>query len=118
MLFNYDSIAKDLAKTHSILQTSKNCNCTVDTVTKIAKAYSVSYLSSQELNREKYSKAINQYDLNGTLLQTFSNKEDAERWIRDNGISNSKGGAIHTHIVEACKGKRKTAYGYKWQYVD
>lgn len=118
MLFNYDSIAKDLAKTRSILQTSKNCNCTVDTVAKIAKAYSVSYLASQEFNREKYSKAINQYDLNGTLLQTFSNKETAEQWIRDNGISNSKGGAIHTHIVEACKGKRKTAYGYKWQYVD
>jgi predicted transposase YbfD/YdcC len=117
-LFDYDVIAQDLVKTGSILQTSRNCNCTIDTVAKIAKAYSISYLTSQELNREKYSKAIDQYDLAGNLLHTFRNKEDAERWIRDNNISNSKGGAIHTHIVEVCKGKRKTAYGYKWQYTN
>ena len=56
-------------------------------------------------------KSMNIYD-------EFKNKEDAERWIRENNISNSKGGAIHTHIVEVCKGKRKTAYGYKWKYTD
>jgi group I intron endonuclease len=118
LLFDHNLIAQDLAKTRSILQTSKNCNCTIDTVAKIAKVYSIPHKSAQELNSEKYSKAINQYDLSGKLLQTFKNKEDAKRWIRNNGISNSKGGAIHTHIVEVCKGKRKTAYGYKWQYVN
>jgi group I intron endonuclease len=118
LLFDHSFIAQDLAKTGSILQTSKNYSCTVDTVAKIAKAYSIPHKTSQELSREKYSKAINQYDLTNNLLQTFMNKEDAERWIRAQGISNSKGGAIHTHIMEVCKGRRKTAYGYKWQYAD
>ena len=117
LLFDYNLIAQDLAKTGSILQTSINYNCTVDTVSKIAKALAVPIKSSNELIREKYSKPLSQYDLKGNLIQNFANKEDAERWIRDQGISNSKGGAIHTHIVEACKGKRKNAYGYKWQYV-
>ena len=118
LLFDYDFIAQDLLKTKSLSQTSVNCGCTTDTVGKIANMYSILYLTSQELNRKKYSKSINQYDISGNLLQTFKNKEAAEHWIRDNGISNSKGGAIHTHIMEVCKGRRKTAYGFKWQYVD
>jgi group I intron endonuclease len=117
LLFDYDLIAEDLAKTGSILQTSTNYGCTIDTVAKIAKAMMVSVKSSNELIREKYSKPLGQYDLKGNLIQTFANKEDAERWVRNQGISNSKGGAIHTHIVEVCKGKRKTAYGYRWQYI-
>jgi group I intron endonuclease len=117
LLFDHDLIAQDLIKTKSLLQTSLNCCCTVDTVAKVANIYSIPVKTSQELNREKYSKPLNQYDLNGNLIQTFANKEDAERWIREQCISTSKGGAIHTHIVEVCKGKRKTAYGYKWQYV-
>lgn len=116
LLFDHEFIAQDLTKTGSLLQTSINCKCTTDTVSKIAKAYSIPFMSSQEFSRETCSKPLSQYDLAGNLLQTFKNKKDAERWIRDNGISNSKGGAIHTHIVEVCKGKRKTAYGYKWQY--
>jgi group I intron endonuclease len=117
LLFDYDLIVQDLLKTGSIQQTSLNCNCTPDTVVKVAKAYSVDYKSSQELNSERHSKPLNQYDFEGNLIQTFKNKEAAERWIREQRISNSKGGAIHTHIMEVCKGKRKTAYGYKWQYV-
>ena len=118
LLFDHNLIAQDLVKTGCLQQTSINCNCTTDTVVKIAKAYSIPYMSSQEFTRETCSKPLNQYDLKGNLIQTFKNKEDAERWIRSNGISNSKGGAIHTHIVEVCKGKRKTAYGYKWQYTN
>ena len=118
LLFDHELIARDLAKTGCLLQTSINCNCTTDTVSKIAKAYSISFMSSQEYARELCSKPINQFDLKGNLIQTFKNKEDAERWVRENNISNSKGGAIHTHIVEVCKGKRKTAYGFTWQYVN
>lgn len=116
LLFDHTEIAKDLAITKSLIQTSINCKCTTDTVSKIAKAYNIPFMSSAEQAREFYSKPINQYDLNGIFIQTFKNKEYAERWIRENNISSSKGGAIHTHIVEACKGKRKTAYGFKWQY--
>jgi group I intron endonuclease len=118
LLFDYDLIAQDLLKTGCLQQTSINCNCTTDTVVKIAKAYSIPFMSSQEFAREKYSKPVNQYDFKGNLLQTFKNKEDAERWIREQGISNSRGGAIHTHIVEVCKGKRKTAYGFIWKYAE
>ncbi len=118
LLFDYEFIAQDLAKTNSLLQTSRNCGCTTDTVVKVAKIYNIQFKTAQEWAREKHSKAINQYDIDGNLLQTFTNKEDAERWIRMQGISNSKGGAIHTHIVEVCKGKRRSAYGYKWQYAS
>jgi hypothetical protein len=30
-------------------------------------------------------------------------------------VSNTKNSG---HITEVCKGKRKTAYGYHWQYLD
>lgn len=42
------------------------------------------------------------------IIDTFSSIEEAKRKLnlKDN-----------THISEVCKGKRKTAYGYKWTYL-
>ena len=44
------------------------------------------------------------------ILKTFSSITEAERYL------NKKGG--RRHITEVCRGKRKTAYGYKWKYLN
>ena len=46
----------------------------------------------------------------GEILKKFSSPKEAEEFLNKP--------RSHQHIVEVCQGKRKTAYGYKWQYVE
>lgn len=55
---------------------------------------------------ESYSKRVMQFDINGIFIKTHKSMLDAEK---STGINNSK-------ICACCKGKRKTAGGYKWIY--
>ena len=47
----------------------------------------------------------------------FSTMMDAARFIKDNNLSIDTIDGIQAHISHVCNGKRKTAYGYKWQYM-
>ena len=50
---------------------------------------------------------VNQYDLNGNYITTFSSVSAANKAMI---------GTVHGHIGEACRGIHKTAYGYIWRY--
>ena len=55
------------------------------------------------------SKAVLMLDKNTSeILKSFSSLHEAERFI------NKPGG--HQSISQACRGKLKTAYGYKWKF--
>lgn len=59
---------------------------------------------------EKYRKPVAMLDKNTEeIVQVFSTSTDAEKYLQK-----PRG---HQHISEVCKGKRKTAYGYKWKYI-
>ena len=62
----------------------------------------------KEKPKEKPYTAIEQYDLNGNLLNTFSSVTEAGRSVK----------TTSGHIGEVCRGKRKTAGGYIWRYKD
>lgn len=47
----------------------------------------------------------------GEVLKTFS-------CVREAIIAVGKPSNYGSHICDVCKGKRKTAYGYKWKYID
>ena len=53
------------------------------------------------------SKSILQYDLNENLIREFVSQQEAQYIM---GKPNSDG------IGSCCRGKQKTAYGYKWKY--
>lgn len=54
--------------------------------------------------------AVRQYSKNGDYISTYPSSRAAARNLGKAG----HGG----HITEACSGKRKTAYGYKWEYAE
>ena len=62
------------------------------------------------MNIDKLSiqKEINQYDLQGKLVNTYPSLAEAEKMT---GIRKST-------ICSVCKGKGKTAGGYRWSYAD
>lgn len=61
--------------------------------------------------RKDYKKRqINQYDLKGNFIMSYNSAKEASLSIGKEQGSSS--------ITKACRGKLKTAYGYKWSYVE
>ena len=54
------------------------------------------------------SKAIGQYTLDGKLVKIWESTQQVER----------EKSFDHSTISAAARGKRKTAYGYRWRYID
>ena len=63
------------------------------------------------INDKKHiQKPILQIDLDGnTIYQRFNNASEAARYCGKTDCGS---------ILDCCKGKRKTAYGFKWQFCD
>lgn len=59
-------------------------------------------------NGKKRQKKVNQFSLTGEFITCFENAHAAER---DTGIKNG-------NISACCRGIKKTAGGYKWQYAN
>ena len=60
-------------------------------------------------NKKDYLKiGINQYTKDGVFIKHYDSAADAAKDLDKNGGGSS--------ITKACKGKLKTAYGYKWSY--
>lgn len=55
---------------------------------------------------KKYSKKVNQYDLNNNYIKTWDSLKEAQ--IEFNT----------THILDCCKGRRNSTKGFKWRYCD
>ena len=74
----------------------------------------------QEQHKQPFKRfKVNQYSKEGNFIASFDSIADAVRQLISNNecASKSESGA-RSHIAEACKGKRKTAYGYKWEHIE
>lgn len=65
--------------------------------------------------RKSNAKKIDQYDLNGNLIQFFFGSLEAAEWCVNEGLSKSVHSASN-HILECCKGKIEQSMGYKWVF--
>lgn len=62
--------------------------------------------AKSHINHPKVSKQVLCVELN----KKFSSASEAGRWIKNNNA--------HSHITDCCKGNRKIAYGYHWEYAE
>jgi group I intron endonuclease len=62
---------------------------------------------AQQGDKNHRSKKVYQYDIEGNLLRTFSTSEEAGRHLEKDG----------SNISACARGKRKTAYNFKWSYT-
>jgi len=75
---------------------------------------------SQQLKRytDTIKKPVNMYTKDGKeLLHTFNGIREAERWLIENGITESRNASS---VISDCAlgGRHKTAYGYVWRYCN
>lgn len=91
--------------------------CDISTVKRALNLYNI--CPSKEYQRrakEQYGKKC--CCIKDNVSMEFSTMMEAARFIKDNNLSVDTISGIQTHIGQVCNGKRKTAYGYKWQYMN
>ena len=57
---------------------------------------------------KKLSKEVKQFSLDGAFIQSFPSTKEIQRQL----------GYYGSAISECCNGKRKTAYGFRWEYSE
>lgn len=93
---------------HTVLETAQEFNCDVTVIRRILYKNNIQVKSAQQLNKQNRSKAVAKIDrITNEVLEIFPSVIEAERQC-DPG----------RHISQVCKGKRKTAGGFIWKYVE
>lgn len=108
---DYELIYKTYLATKSIKETAELCNCNRDSVQKILDIYGITKEIRIQNGKNQIIKAghpVAKIDKDtNKVIAIYETVAAAER---EN--PKSKG-----HISDVCKGKRKTAGGYKWKYI-
>lgn len=116
---DYDLICETYKQVQNLTKTAKLCQCHVDSVRKILKERKIDIMSSTFVIKQNLSKMINQYSLAGEYIKTFSSISEAARYIQSLNPEKRTGlNGIITHISDAVRGKRKTAYKFIWKKVE
>ena len=115
ILYNYSEIAKRLKEYPYAIQVAKEFNCHPDTIKNIAHIY---HIQLKSLYKEDKKKQIARLDKNTEkVLEIYESLQDAMLWCVKNKYCPSCGTGVASHISDAAKGKRKTAYKFKWKFI-
>ena len=120
-LYNYQKIAEKYLELKSLIDTAKFFNCDEETVRRACRANSVNLLTSKEVISHKYSKPVSMLDKNTEKeLARFNSISEAANYLIKNQIAKSPERGIISHISQSIKQEynRKSAYGYKWKYIE
>ena len=113
---NYDDVVNAYYNNNkNITKTAKDLNLDRCHVSLILRSCGIKTLGTGQLNKTLLGKGVNQYTMEGKFIQSFvSAKAAADSLNKTNETSN---GAT-SHITDVCRGKRKSAYGYIWKFVE
>ena len=114
---DYNLVVYTYCQLKDISETAKKLNISRCTVSKILHTNNVEVKTCYEVLLTKTGKPVNQYSLTGDYIQTFPSSIAAAKEIGKIKNKNTDRGASN-HIAEACRGKRKSAYGFKWKYAE
>lgn len=112
--FNYDIILEELTyKRLTVKELSEKFKCSKDIIYQVAKENDINLKYSIDKYIKQKSKPVVRKD--GEIITVFESIAEGAKTITGYKSSfNTK----HTHISQCCKGERKTAYGYKWEFLD
>lgn len=112
---DYDVLIAAYKELKSVKFVAEQYHCDPNYLSKILRENGLNPLQqAQQINIQNNGHIINQYDKQGNYIKTFSSAWQALNEVSPNTIS---GGGV-SHIMDVCKGKRKTAYGYIWRFAN
>ena len=112
---DYDIVVATYNELQNTQQVANKLSISADSVRNILKLRKIDILSANQVNQKKLGKIINQYNLNGEFIQCFPSAKAAAESL--NKVTSTSKGAT-SHITDVCRGKRKTAYGFKWKFSE
>lgn len=115
--FMTEELKKKISESNKGVSRNKGTKFTEEQKQNISQAKKGKSFTSQHIenlkkgikNRKpfiKTSKQVNQYDLNGKFIKCFNSSKEAD--IEMGGTGNN--------VASCCRGRQKTAYGFKWKY--
>ena len=114
---DYDLVITNYQELKSQKKVAEKMGINIDSVAKILKQNNEYIYSSKEVNKNTRGKIVKMYDKKtNNFLQCFASIGDAAHYLIENNLTNCKFSTIHSHISEVCRGKRKSAAGYKWKF--
>lgn len=106
ILYDYNEILELYNLGYSANSISEKLKCDPTTVRKVLRAHGIKPRGNSNM--------IDQFDLANNFIQTFDSAVEASQWLLNNGLATSKQDTIRGCIRLCCRGKKKSAYGYKW----
>lgn len=107
---DYDLIYNTYIKTKSIKETAKITECSQDSVSKVLSIYKIDRKDKVKNAGILKSKSVAMIDgTSNQIIKVFPSIGEAHKYLQ----KSSSG-----HIAAVCNKKRKTAYGYKWEYLS
>lgn len=116
-LYDYDLFIKEYNQGLTIEEISCIYQCDVGTIRKILVKNNID--TKLNANMRNIHIPVIQLDLNNNILQSFISSHEAARWIQNNNFTKDKSfKSVGARILQAARGKRKTAYGFKWKLKE
>ena len=107
---DYEKVIQLYEKLKNTTEVAQQMNISVFSVRNTLHRYGISIPSPSEILASRGIK-IDQLDKKTLqVIKTFNSVREAAMEIK------GKGGGVSSHIHDACKGIRKSAYGYKWRF--
>lgn len=109
---DYELIYKTYLSTKNMRKTAELCNCHYKTVGHILEIYGITK-EERIKNGQNSSKAVSGHPV--AKIDKYTNKIIAV--YETIAAAEKENPKANQHIGSVCKGKRKTAGGYKWKYL-
>lgn len=117
LLYNHQEIANRLKEHPYAKDIAEQFGCCKDIVYIVAKEFYIPLLNKGNENVNP-KKMVHQYTKDGAYLQSFESTQAAAEWCYEHGLLKTVNSGARSHIGEAARGKRKSAYTYCWKYDD
>lgn len=114
---DYDLVVETYHKVQNAKEVAKMLSISHDSVINILKTRNERILTPQEIMKQRYARPV--FMLNketDEIIKTFSSLREAAEYLINNNLTRCKYSTIKYHISEVCRGKRKSAAGFKWSY--
>ena len=116
--YNREEIYKLFQEGHTIQDICNILGCDKDVphTVLIAKGIDIVAVHSQRC-RDLYGKKCKCISKDGSVTKTFATLTDGARYVIEQGFSHDTPSGAQTHIGQVFNGKRKSAYGFYWEYI-
>ena len=114
-LIDFEYAKKRYEEVQNLTLVAREMNVDTQHLGQVLREMGVQTLTSTEVNKRDRSKIINQYDLKDNFIQSFPSAMEAARAL---GKITSTSNGASSHITDVCRGKQKSAYGYKWKFAE